>query len=647
MASFHTISEELRLSTDSQTLTRTFSFVREGSDTVPREEVFAIINLTDRPSGGEDLIRTVFQTLKEICFIDQKQDPYERFETALKEVNAVIAEARESLPNKNLGPINAVIGLLSDKEMHLTQSGEAEAYLVRKGALTTITEGLAGEETAVDTFINIASGKVESRDKLILSNERLLRYVTKNELTKIFSAHKEIGQALEELDEIIVLEGAQTTGVLAVDFVTEAIATRARAEETPGSKGTVALNKARKTVTGALSWMRDRIPEGVSMPGNKKLKLDRNYIILGFLLIVILILLSVSWSIGGKRNSVKIEEVRTALESVQTNIDLAKVRQAVDKIGAKQLLTEAEQTAKDLVQSGLALEEANNKIAEIKQLQDEIDDIRRFSDLKPLVDISRSKSDVSLLGVADVRGSKIAYDAHSAYVTLLDSVNETSTIDATSTIRVGEYFVDRDAIIFTTVDGKIIEWRDGTATSMDTKDDTWKSSVELGTYSSFLYLLDPTNNQIWKYQRQGAGYSTATAYNQNADLTKAVSLAVDGDLWVLNNDSDGDMSNDITRLRKGEKKNLTIRDLPTDVWQNPKKIYTTENLKNLYVLDQNAKRVLRFYKNPAEAGTESRDLQYDTQYLFEGIKEIRDFWIDDAEQKIYLIDGQKIYEATI
>ncbi|MFA5352550.1 MAG: hypothetical protein WC304_04725, partial [Candidatus Gracilibacteria bacterium] len=526
-------------------------------------------------------------------------------------------------------------------------SGEAEAYLIRKGALTTITEGLAGDENAVDVFVNIASGKTENRDKVILSSERLLRYATKNELTKIFSTNKEIGLALEELDEIIVLEGAQTTGVFALDIVTEAIATRSAAVESVSREKNF-VGMATKYMNQGLNWMRDKLPEGTKLPGGRELKLDKNYVILGFLVVAILILLSVSWSLGSARSSVKLEEVKTALESVQTNIDLAKTRRNIgDKPQAYTLLKEAETTATDLVKSGLAMEEANAKIVEIMQLRDEMDNIKRFQSLTPLVDISSANKTVALVGLEDFHGKKIAYDAHSLYDTALDAVSKSQEIEKTASIKVAHYFPDRDALLILTTDGKVLEWRDGELNPMSTDDETWKSAVDVGVYSKYIYMLDPVNNQIWKYSRNNANYSTATQYNTNADLTKSVSIAIDGDLWILANDADGDMSNDIIRVRKGERKPLQVSDLPATAWQNPKKIFTNDSLKFVYVLDQANKRILRFYKDPAEAGTEVRSLVYNMQYLFEGLKEVKDFWVDTAEQKIYVMDSQKVYEANI
>ncbi len=644
---FSTVTEELRLGTDTQTLLRTFAFAREGTEAIPREEVFALVELPDRTPGGEGIIRAIFDTLREVCFLDQSTDPYERFETALKEINAVISEHRERLPNKNLGRINAVVGLLSGRDLHLTQAGEAEAYLVRRGTLTTVTEGLGGDDTAVDTFVNIASGKVDNHDKILLASERLLRYATKNELTKIFSPNKEIGLGLEELDEIIVLEGAQTTGIFGIGVVTESAAARLAVE--PSFEAGGKLDQFAGHAKRGLGWLKDKLPEGTYIPGGRTgFKLDRNYIILGFLVVVILIILSISWSLRSSRGSVKLEEVKTVLETIQFNIDTAERRNTIgDKADAQVKLDEAELLAEDLVKSGLALEEVTAKIAEIKSLRDQIDNIRRYGELTALADIGAKDPKVSLVGLEDYHGNKVAFDAQRLYLTALDSVEDPTVLDETSTVRIGQYFADRDALLFLTTDGKVLEWRDGVAVIMDTEDETWKSAVDIGTYSSFIYLLDPTNNQIWKYNRQRDLYGPASNYNQSADLTKAVSLAIDGDLWVLNNDNDGDMSNDITRIRKGEKKALQITDLPEDIWTNPSKIYTNEALKFIYVLDQVNSRVLRFYKDPPEAGVDNRALIYNTQYLFESLTDIRDIWVDSAEQKLFVIDKSKVYEVGI
>lgn len=651
MATFHTVSEELRLGTDRQTFLRTLAVIREAEGGAAREELLVLLELPAKTENAEALAQSVFKALEELCFLDRTTDPYERFETALKEANAILAEAS----NRGLLRVNAVIGFLSGRDLHLTQAGEAEAYLIRKGQLTTVTEGLT-TENAVDTFVNIASGRVENRDKVLLSSERLLRYATKSELTKIFSPHKEVGLALEELDEIIVLEGAQTTGVLAVDVLTEAVAAAAAnrfelpafaSQGRAGELATHALGHARR----GIAWLRDRLPEGVQLPrpaGQSPLNIDKNYLVLGALGVVILIILSISWSVGSRQNGLKLEEVKTVLAAVQANLDTAKIRRNIgDKTTATAELAKAEKSLQDLVATGLAAEEVGAKVKEVKVLRDELDNIHRFSALKPTVDFAKTAEKSPLVGLLNYHDRKMVFDAHKLFEATLNQIDNSAVLDAASTVRAGDYFTDRDALAFLTTDGKLLEWRDGAVASMHTTDETWKSAVDLATYGSNAYLLDPTNNQIWKYNREREQYGKAVAYSQNADLTKAVSLAIDGDVWALTRDGDGNMQNDILRLRRGEKKPLSIADLPADVWQNPTKIYTTENQKFLYVLDATGGRVLRFFKDPSDAGSDNRNLIYNTQYLFEDLKDIQDFWVDDSEQKIFVITKTALFEANM
>lgn len=651
MISFKTFSEELRIGTDAHSIVRTFSFVKKSTEQQPREELLFLIALPDKPKLAETLVQKIAETLQKICFAEGiveglELDGYERFESALKEVNSVIADFQKTLPNQNIGQINAVIGFLTGANLHLTQTGESEAYLIRHGALTAISEGLL-DESAVDVFSNIATGTVEHCDKIVFASERLLRYATKNELSKIFSPQKEIGLALEELDEIITLEGAQGSGVLACDIQNEA-ASQVKTPLAYSFQDRKFSNLAGKLDRG-LTWVRERLPESVNLPYQNRLNFDKNYLILGFLAVLILILLSFSWNLGEKKSSETVTEVRSILEDVQTKLDLAKAQQNIgNKAKAYELIAEIEVTANDLLVAGLAIEEATNILEEIKLVQDSLDNIKRYNNLTPLVNIKADTGAATdLIGLTDFHGRKISFNLNKLFDVALDKVMNSQTIEEISTLKVGKYSPDRDSLIFLSVDDKIIEWRENEPALIDTEDAAWKSAADLSFYSSFLYLLDPTNNQIWKYAGRRNGFGPAKPYNENANLTQAVALAIDGDIWVLLDDEDADMRNDIVRLRKGEKKELTISDLPNQVLENPSKIFTNEELRFVYVLDPTARRIFRFYKDPPEPGSEYRNLIYNTQYFFENLTTVQDFWVDPAEQKLFLVDEEALYEITI
>ena len=49
----------------------------------------------------------------------------------------------------------------------------------------------------------------------------------------------------------------------------------------------------------------------------------------------------------------------------------------------------------------------------------------------------------------------------------------------------------------------------------------------------YIYLLSPSNNQIYKYGRLRSKYSASSEYNQDADLADSKAIAIDGDIYVL------------------------------------------------------------------------------------------------------------------
>ena len=69
--------------------------------------------------------------------------------------------------------------------MHLTQTGNTSALLLRKGYLTNISEDLSPdtlESNPLKTFINISSGKLENHDKLIILTDNILNILDLEEI---------------------------------------------------------------------------------------------------------------------------------------------------------------------------------------------------------------------------------------------------------------------------------------------------------------------------------------------------------------------------------------------------------------------------------------------------------------------------------
>ena len=169
---------------------------------------------------------------------------------------------------------------------------------------------------------------------------------------------------------------------------------------------------------------------------------------------------------------------------------------------------------------------------------------------------------------------------------------------------------------------------------MNTSDGTWKRGLDIQPYGRFSYILDPVENQIWKYERRRDKYSGAIPYNQGADLSRAISFAIDGAIYLLNDDGT------IQKLFRGEKVKYNFRDLPSVGFEGKNlKIFTRTDLDFLYVLDPDNARVLVFVKG-------DRFATYKKQVLFD-IPNARDFSVDELGQRINLLIDDKIYEFSL
>ena len=193
---------------------------------------------------------------------------------------------------------------------------------------------------------------------------------------------------------------------------------------------------------------------------------------------------------------------------------------------------------------------------------------------------------------------------------------------------------DQGIIAFMTQTGRIIEYFDGQFAFMGTGDETWKSGVDMAAYGRNLYILNPTDNQIYKYSRARSRYSSATEYNLDANLAGAISMAIDGNIYVLKEDGS------IIKIFKGEQQSFEIEDLATDI-SSATKIFTLPEHKNMYLLDLENRRVLILEK---EVGPGAR---YLGQIYFEDLDDVQDFYVDKKEDKLYLLTKKAIYQVEI
>ena len=160
-------------------------------------------------------------------------------------------------------------------------------------------------------------------------------------------------------------------------------------------------------------------------------------------------------------------------------------------------------------------------------------------------------------------------------------------------------------------------------------DPEWGGIVDLEVFGGNLYLLDRDNGEIFQYQGTEGGFGPRRRWFGEGivpDLSGAVAMAIDGDIWVLTND-------DILHFRRGvpEVFSITGLDVP---FVEPVALYTDDDSERLYVLDRGNRRVVVLDKSG----------EYRKQYLWDGIRSVSDMVVSETEGKILLLSGSDIYE---
>ena len=166
----------------------------------------------------------------------------------------------------------------------------------------------------------------------------------------------------------------------------------------------------------------------------------------------------------------------------------------------------------------------------------------------------------------------------------------------------------------------------------------WQKPTSLGVYLGNIYILDknPTTGsgqgQILKFApiQGGFGKSNYFTTDFSPDFTSAVSMAIDGSIFVLLSDGT------IQKFTRGNPDQFTISGLDTPL-SSPSKIFTDRNTSNIYILDNGNSRIVVLNKEGI----------YQNQYQTEILKTAKDFEVLEKDKKIYILSKNKVYEIEI
>ncbi len=609
-------------------------------------QLFVTVEIQNNPADAEVIAETIFDSARKIFFSDLEKNPYERFEDSLKEVNSQINGFKEETVSKFIGNLHVVIGVIVGDELHLSQTGDAEAYLIRKRYCSVITEGLSDSNSNSDeTFSNIASGNLEPGDFVIFATTRLLRYISKSDFINTLKP-QELVDSLNDLKDALTPEILSKIGMIGMVFhegLSELTESERKGVREYLEDEKPALAKRRKSkpnrMSGKVKGIGDKVVHylNAALKGMTSRQMTKDKI-LAMLIIVIILLTGVVWFVkNNTANQREIERLDEVLVQVQEQINTASLRGVSNKDAASQILADAEAKAVEVLNSGYHRSKASELLGLIQEEKTELDNITYLTEPKVLADLTTKRENISALGLIPYESSIFVFEYNALYEILLDKIEDPLTIDDNEVVIDGAGDDDNDMLIFITKSGKVLTYSNGQFQFMDTEDGQFRKAVAVSSYNGRMYLLDNTEKQIWRYNKRREGYSAAESYITEGEFgANFVDLAIDGFIYVITDDGS------LIRFDRGVPTDIDIKKAPLDPVESPTKIYTELDLNKIFILESSKNRVIMLDKDLQGDGA-----VYNSQFVYDSPGDVRDIYFDKDSNRLYLLDSQKLYEVAI
>ena len=151
--------------------------------------------------------------------------------------------------------------------------------------------------------------------------------------------------------------------------------------------------------------------------------------------------------------------------------------------------------------------------------------------------------------------------------------------------------------------------------------------VEFKQYNNRFYLTYAATGQIYRFTKNNSQLISPTPWlNDKEDLTNVVNIDIDGDIYLLRNNGE------ISKYSKGGKQDFTITSVEPALNQ-PAKLIVSPEKDFLYVLEPLNKRLVVFNKSG----------KFNSQYASDKFDNLKDFQIDEANKKIYILNNATVY----
>ncbi len=155
------------------------------------------------------------------------------------------------------------------------------------------------------------------------------------------------------------------------------------------------------------------------------------------------------------------------------------------------------------------------------------------------------------------------------------------------------------------------------------------SATFMGTYLTYLYVLDPESNQIYRYPRAEGGFGEKLDwYKDKISLSKVTDMTIDDNIYLVEN-------NKILKFFKGTSVPFTLEESKNPV--QLKNIFTTMELTSIYALDKESSRIMEY----------SKDGKIIAQHFNEAVESADSLAVDEKNRTAYIITKKGLIAISL
>lgn len=286
--------------------------------------------------------------------------------------------------------------------------------------------------------------------------------------------------------------------------------------------------------------------------------------------------------------------------------------------------------------------DSKNEKEKVLELTDEVNSslmkLRKLTVVNPevLTDLTKTNINAQPKKIVQIDETLIAYGADDINLYKININNKQTEVIIHNTIPrllSADTPKENDKIIFSSGKETLAVYNKETS-SISKLDITFPKNntliTDLVIYNLRSYILDTNNNQIYRHNPTQTGYDKGTEWlKEPVDLSDAMSLAIDGDIYVLK------QNGDIYKFDGGQKTDFNISGLDPKL-VNPLEIWTYNDVQNIYILEPTNKRVIILDK-------EGKMIN---QYTATEWQNPTSMIVDEPAKTIYILDNNKVYKFS-